>query len=75
MVGLLQVLHEAHIDVFLNLHVLLPLVVVSLQKHTRWGKGWQSKNCIRRFWDFHLREMDLLRDNDIIEETQRLIGG
>jgi hypothetical protein len=57
------------------MHVLLPLVVVSLQNQTRWGKGWQSKNCVFRFWGFLLREVYLLWDNDVIEKTHRFIRG
>jgi hypothetical protein len=39
------------------------------------GEMLANKNCIHRFWGFHLREVNLLWDNDVIQETHRFIRG
>jgi hypothetical protein len=76
--GLIQVSHEAHNDVIISIQIqilraLVVLIVISLQKWVRWGEGWKSKHNNFMIVDILLREVDSLRDNDIVEKTHRYI--
>jgi hypothetical protein len=65
--------HEAHIDVFFNLHVVLSLDIVSLQIYVLRRESRQDENCFNRRRGFLLLELNFLRDNDIVKIAHRIV--
>jgi hypothetical protein len=55
------------------LRALFVLIVISLQKWVYWGEGRKGKHSNFMIKGLLLREVNSLRDNDIVEKTHRFI--
>jgi hypothetical protein len=70
--------HEAHNEVIISIRIqilraLFVLIVISLQKWVYWGEGRKGKHSNFMIKGLLLREVNSLRDNDIVEKTHRFI--